>query len=148
MELPENLNVYRFAWKPDHTLLLLNGKDGSLVVLKTDLTAITTIYPNDKGLNGIVWHPDAFTNKTEISPRCNWFAAATTKGVIVFDCHALDKNDNFADKLVVSFEGHLKPPLALAWCPFEGNKIISTAGDGLSHVITPRSTIICDLVCI
>ncbi|RZC35001.1 gem-associated protein 5, partial [Asbolus verrucosus] len=147
LELPQQLYVYRFAWKPDFSLLLLNGKDGSLVVLRTDLVALTTIYLNDKGLNGIVWHPDAFTNKTEISARCNWFAATTSRGLLVYDCVLFNEetatSENFMEKIVVVLEGHLRPPLSLAWCPFDGNKIVSTAADGLALVwdVVSKSTI-------
>ncbi|XP_044254324.1 gem-associated protein 5 [Tribolium madens] len=134
LDISDKLYVYKFAWKPDFSLLLLNGKDGSLVVLTTDLVAITTLYPNEKGLNGIVWHPDSFMDKIDVSPRCNWFAATTTKGILVYDCGSIRENDNFAEKIVATFEGHVKPPLALAWCPFDGNRIASTASDGLVHV--------------
>jgi WD40 repeat protein len=135
LELPEKLYVYKFAWKPDFTLLLINGKDGLLLILTTDLVALTTLYPTEKCLNKIVWHPDAFTNNVEISPRCKWFAATTSKGLLVYDCSSIEENKNFADNIVANFEGHLKPPLSLAWCPFEGNKIVSTAADGLALVI-------------
>jgi gem associated protein 5 len=134
LELPEKLYVYKFAWKPDFTLLLINGKDGLLLILTTDLVALTTLYPTEKCLNKIVWHPDAFTNNVEISPRCKWFAATTSKGLLVYDCSSIEENKNFADNIVANFEGHLKPPLSLAWCPFEGNKIVSTAADGLALV--------------
>ncbi|EFA02425.1 gem-associated protein 5 [Tribolium castaneum] len=134
LDLPNNLYVYKFAWKPDFRLLLLNGKDGSLLVLTIDLVAITTLYPNEKGLNGIVWHPDSFMDKTDVSPRCNWFAATTVKGILVYDCGSIRESDNFAENIVATFEGHVKPPLALAWCLFDGNRIASTASDGLVHV--------------
>lgn len=135
LELPGNLYVYKFAWKPDFSLLLLNGRDGCLVALTTDLVAITTLYPSEKGLNGLVWHPDSFLNAADTSPRCNWFAATTPRGILVYDCGSIRESDNFADKIVANFEGHVKPTLGLAWCPFEGNKIVSIAADGLAHVI-------------
>lgn len=131
ISLPESSHVYRFVWKPDYSVLLINTKAGALYVLNNELSVINHSVICDKGLNDIVWHPDS----TGKSLRSNWFATATPNGVTVYNCiDGQKKDESLLNNIVASFEGHVKPPVALAWCPFQGHRIASTAMDGITHV--------------
>lgn len=86
---------------------------------------------SDKGFNDIVWHPESIGN----SLRSNWFAAATPNGVVVYNCiEEQSAKESLLNRVIARFEGHIKPPVTLAWCPFQGNRIASIAMDGITHV--------------
>lgn len=87
-ECEETFKSMSFAWKPDYSVVIVGGRDGTLLFLaREELKVLSTVYDLKKGANQIAWHYPMTTNENEESKYLNYVAIASLEHhILVYNC--------------------------------------------------------------